>query len=149
MHLSWPISYVFIAVGLHTLFNHQYKDSWRPAGHRWIPPQRPVMRSFDVFFDLCLNKRWSKQSIRRWFETPSLSLWHNCNVGFYFPQAPKDQPETSLRMLRRIFDGADHWSTSVTRGSYHVFPLVVTPIVNCHDNVCLKWMVDALEPDSV
>ena len=25
-------------------------------------PQRPVTRSFDVFFDLCLNKRWSKQS---------------------------------------------------------------------------------------
>ena len=35
---------------------------------------RPVTRYFDVFFDLCLNKRLSKQSRRRWFETPSRSL---------------------------------------------------------------------------
>ena len=27
-------------------------------------------RSFDVFFVLCLNKRWGKQSKRPWFETP-------------------------------------------------------------------------------
>ena len=27
-----------------------------------FPAQRPVARSFDVFFDLCLNKRLSKQS---------------------------------------------------------------------------------------
>ena len=26
-----------------------------------------------------LNKRLSKQSIRRWFETPSCSLWRHCN----------------------------------------------------------------------
>ena len=32
--------------------------------------QRPMTRSFDVFFDLRLNKRLSKQSRRRWFETP-------------------------------------------------------------------------------
>ena len=25
-----------------------------------VPSQRPVTRSFDVFFDLCLNKRFSK-----------------------------------------------------------------------------------------
>ena len=27
-----------------------------------FPAQRPVTRSFDIFFDLCLNKRLSKQS---------------------------------------------------------------------------------------
>ena len=27
-----------------------------------LPSQKPVTRSFDVFFDLCLNKRLSKQS---------------------------------------------------------------------------------------
>ena len=42
--------------------------------------QRPMTRSFDIFFDLCLNKRLSKQSRRWWFETPSCSLWHQCNV---------------------------------------------------------------------
>ena len=36
-----------------------------------FPAQRPVTRSFDVFFDLRLNKRLSKQSISPWFETPS------------------------------------------------------------------------------
>ena len=41
-----------------------------------FPSQRPVTRSFDVFFDLRLNKRLSKQSRSWWFETPS--LWCHC-----------------------------------------------------------------------
>ena len=41
--------------------------------------QRQVTRSFDIFFDLRLNKRLNKQSRRRWFETPSRSLWHDYN----------------------------------------------------------------------
>ena len=44
-----------------------------------FPSQRPVTRSFDVFPDLCLNKRLSKQSRHRWFETPTRSLWRPCN----------------------------------------------------------------------
>ena len=36
-------------------------------------------RSFDVFFDLRLNKRLSKQSRRRLFHTPSRSLWCHRN----------------------------------------------------------------------
>ena len=42
-----------------------------------FPSQRPVTRSFDVLFDLRLNKRLSKQSGRRWFETPSYPLWRH------------------------------------------------------------------------
>ena len=45
-----------------------------------FPSQRPVARSFYVFFDLCLNKRLSKQSWRRWFETLSRSLWRHHNA---------------------------------------------------------------------
>ena len=45
-----------------------------------FPSQRPVRRSFDVFFDLRLNKRLSKQSCGWWFETPSRPLWRHCNV---------------------------------------------------------------------
>ena len=41
--------------------------------------ERPVTRSFAVFFDLCLNKRLSKQSWGWWSETPSCSLWRHCN----------------------------------------------------------------------
>ena len=44
-----------------------------------FPPQRPVTRSFDVYFDLRPNKRLSKQSWGWWFETPSRPLWRHCN----------------------------------------------------------------------
>ena len=46
-----------------------------------FPTQRPVTRSFDVFFDLRLNKRLSKQPWGWWFETPSWSLWRHRNVS--------------------------------------------------------------------
>ena len=45
-----------------------------------FPTQRPVTRSFNVFFDLRPNKRSSKQSWGWWFETPSCSLWRHGNV---------------------------------------------------------------------
>ena len=44
-----------------------------------FPTQRPVTQSFDVFFDLGLNKRLNKQSWGWWFETPSCSLWRHRN----------------------------------------------------------------------
>ena len=43
-----------------------------------FPPQKPATRSFDVFFDLRLNKLLSKLSRRRWFQTASRSLWRHC-----------------------------------------------------------------------
>ena len=50
-----------------------------------FPTQRPVTRSFDVFFDVCLNKRLSKQSWGWWFGTPSRPLWRNCNTAGILP----------------------------------------------------------------
>ena len=44
-----------------------------------FPAQRPVTRTFDVFFDLRLNKRLSKQSWGWWFETLSRPLWRHRN----------------------------------------------------------------------
>ena len=44
-----------------------------------FPTQRPVTRSFDVFFDLRLNKWLSKQPWGWWFETTLWSLWRQCN----------------------------------------------------------------------
>ena len=44
-----------------------------------FPAQMPVTRSFDVFFDLRLNKRLSKQSWGWWFETLSHPLWRHNN----------------------------------------------------------------------
>ena len=45
-----------------------------------FPAQRPVTRNFDVYFDLRLNKRLSKQSWGWWFETPLRPLWRHRNV---------------------------------------------------------------------
>ena len=45
-----------------------------------FPSQRRVTRSFDVFFDLRLNKRLIKQMRVWWFEMPSRSLWCQCNA---------------------------------------------------------------------
>ena len=44
-----------------------------------FPTQRPVTRSFDVFFDLRLNKRLSKQSWGWWLETLSRPLLRHRN----------------------------------------------------------------------
>ena len=44
-------------------------------------PQRPVTQSLDVFFDVRLNKRLSKQSWGWWFETLSRPLWRQLNAN--------------------------------------------------------------------
>ena len=44
-----------------------------------FPTQRPVMWSFDVFFNLRLNKPLSKQSRGSWYKTQSRSLLRHCN----------------------------------------------------------------------
>ena len=61
------------------------RSIFRVTGHlcgdfTGFPTQRPVTRSFDVFFDLRLNTRLSKQSWGWWFETLSRPLWRHCNV---------------------------------------------------------------------
>ena len=53
--------------------------AWNSPVTDEFPAQRPVTRSFDVFFDLRLYKRLSKQSWCWWFERPSRQLWRHCN----------------------------------------------------------------------
>ena len=54
------------------------------AGNSPVPgefhTQRPVTRSFDVYFDLRPNKRLIKQWWGWWFETQSCPLWRHRNV---------------------------------------------------------------------
>ena len=53
---------------------------FRVTGHLCeFPAQRPVTRSFDVFFDLCLNIRFIKQSWGWWFDRLSRPLWRHRN----------------------------------------------------------------------
>ena len=50
------------------------------TGPRWFPLTKASDANFDVFFDLCPNKRLSKQWWGWWFETQSRSLWRHCDV---------------------------------------------------------------------
>ena len=50
---------------------------FRVTGH--LCTQRPVTRSFDVYFDLRPNERLNKQSWGWWFETPSHPYWRHRN----------------------------------------------------------------------
>ena len=89
-----------------------------------FPAQRPVTRSVDVFYDPRLNHRMSKQWRRRWFETPSYSLWHHCNgasmlqliipVNRQFLQAyNKNNIKQSFALLA-LREGIHWW-----QGEYH------------------------------
>ena len=75
--------------------NHQFSPWWRHQMETFsmslalcvgnspvndeFPTQRPVTWSYDVFFDLRLNKGLSKQWWGWWFKTLSCSLWRHCN----------------------------------------------------------------------
>ena len=87
-YFGWIIFFLVISwVPSHSWWRHQMETFSALlalcAGNSLVigelPSQRPVTRSFDVFFDLRLNKRLSKQSWGGWFETPSHSLWRHSN----------------------------------------------------------------------
>ena len=80
-----------------------------------FPAQRPVTRSFDVFFDLLPNKRLSEQSRGWWFETPSCSVWRHCNAkdGFYIKTGPCPQWRGRSRIVAMVTKRKHfprHWS---------------------------------------
>ena len=70
------------------IFIHDDVIKWKHFPRYWpfvrvpgdFPAQRPVTRSFDVFFVLRLNKRLNKQSWDWWLETLSRPLWRHRNV---------------------------------------------------------------------
>ena len=54
-----------------------------------FPAQRPVMRSFDVFFDLCLNKQFKFLLNIPWCSMVALrSIYHNTLRSQTFSQSP-------------------------------------------------------------
>ena len=73
-----------------------------------FPAQRPVTRSFDIFFDPRLNKQLNKQSWGLWFETLWRSSWRHRN-------------EYSIRPLVQIMA----WHPFVTK------PLSPPTLVHC------------------
>ena len=93
-----------------------------------FPTQRPVTWSFDVFFDLRLNKRLSKQSWGWWFETLSRPLWRHCNVHLLLGTVEPHETNT-----------VSYLSWQLLGLSYHVF----------HPSLCdVQMQRDILDIDS-
>ena len=87
-----------------------------------FPTQRPVTRSFDVFFDLHLNKRLSKQSWGWWFETPSRPLWRHSN-------------EATV-----IIRATEFYTTLVIRGGHESFyKATISPMRSRLTQYCQAW----------
>ena len=87
-NLLWNVPRVRLVLQRYSWWRHQMETfsallaicaGNSPASGEF-PTQRPVTRSFDVYFDLRPDKRLSKQSLGWWFETLSSSLWRQCNV---------------------------------------------------------------------
>ena len=77
-----------------------------------FPAQRPMMRSFAVFFDLHLNKWLSKQWRGWWFETLSHPLWRHCDADW--PHS------TDVRCTRNLFSTMDQLVLPMLRSDrYH------------------------------
>ena len=72
-----------------------------------FPSQRPVTRSFDVSFYLCL----CKQSWSWWFETPSRSLWRHCNISNCLYSAPQCSADFTIHPFNEIWNIKISWST--------------------------------------
>ena len=62
-----------------------------------FPSQRPVVRSSNVFYDMRLIQRLSKQSWGWWFETQSHPLWRHCN------ESTRGGSLGSRRLIRQVW----------------------------------------------
>ena len=79
---------VMLLVIFHPMMTSSNENIFRVTGHLCgeftgpgeFPALRPVTRSFEGIFDLRPNKRLSKQPWGWWFDTPSWSLWRQCNA---------------------------------------------------------------------
>ena len=88
-----------------------------------FPAQRPVTRSFDVFFDLLLNTRLSKQSWGWWFETPSRPLWRHQWTSIIPPISLRDVKNFVLKSTT-LLKQAHQWNIFTTRSfmmQYHIY----------------------------
>ena len=74
-----------------------------------FPSQRLVTGSFDVLFDLRLNKRLSKLSWGWWFGTPPWSLWRQCNGCILCCY-----PEQIVKQVFESFESPDSHVTSLS-----------------------------------
>ena len=100
-----------------------------------FPTQRPVTRSFDVYFDLRLNKRLCKQSWGWWFETLLCPLWRHSNVNFWYHLRWRKFAATSKRpfwkfqkLFGQVCDRSFHGSYA--RNAHSLFYLPIPNIIH-------------------
>ena len=100
-----------------------------------FPSQRPVTRSFDVFFDLRQNKRLSRQS-RGWcFETQSRSLWRHCNEDAILPVQGFPHKDKTVSQPSYLYNGNPMFVLKQGSGSirgHSCFPLVLWTITSSY-----------------
>ena len=94
-----------------------------------FPTQRPVTRSCDVFFDLRLNTRLSKQSGGWWFGTPSRRLWRHYKVSEF---------STEKKFPGAIF------TCILAKGPGCVLPVNHVAVIVDPMSISVKW-----DPDTV
>ena len=128
-----------------TWWHHQMETFFRVTGPlcgeftgpRWtgnspvpgeFPAQRPVTRSFGVFFDLHLNKRLRKQSWGWWFEMLSRPLWRHCS----------DFPQWLQQLVMKISSKWWHFPFSSVCSSNESFTFTSVSLI-WMINVCNHW----------
>ena len=119
-----PVNCVLFSKGMHiyirnfifrqTMMTSSNGSIFRVTGHLCgelageFLAQRPLTGSFDVFFDLGLNKLLSKQWWGWWFETTSRPLWRHCNARWLktlqtiIMRIPTVKPRISARCVRNV-----------------------------------------------
>ena len=103
-----------------------------------FPSQRPVTRSFDVFFDLRLNKWFSKQSWGWWFETPLRLLWRHCKAGVRKTANTHPHPHPMIPVHMYISKSYEIWKYIYI---YMIqFHFILLSVELCHASSFVKCM---------
>ena len=105
-----------------------------------FPTQRPATRSFEVFFDLRLNKRLSKQSCGWWSVTPSRWVWRHCNV-------PTVVASVAKKIIKWYISIGAHMNAKHVWYQYAISLLTYTDAVHSlMDNMVLTRFIHFLQP---
>ena len=111
-----------------------------------FPSQRPVMWSFDVFFDLRLNKRLSKQSRRRWSERHRTH--YNVTVMFILHEYGRLHLGYRQKFHLHLLSGSKYetkcgleWRTvyALTRGWFRCFSPSCEATNEINTEITLEW----------
>ena len=111
-----------------------------------FPAQRPVTRSFGVFFDL--RKRLSKPSWGWWFETLSRPLWRHCNdISYDSPSAVDVTLKDNWKMTSKLAITKLQQHTTNANRVHNSWDIYV--LVHCPRYSDVTWASWRLKPPAV